>query len=88
MAVTIIRSSEFDRHFKKLPFKIREKISDRLRIFIQNEFSPILNNHKLSGKSKDCRSLNVTGDYRIVYREIEGSLYLLVDVGTHSDLWG
>ena len=88
MAVTIIRSSEFERHFRKLPLKIRENVSDRLRIFVQDEFSPILNNHKLLGRNKDCRSINATGDYRILYREIENSFYLLVDVGTHSDLWG
>lgn len=87
MAVTIIRSSEFDRHFKKLPIKIREKASERLRIFVRDRFDPVLNNHKLSGRNKHCRSINVTGDYRIVYREVESDLYLLVDIGTHSELW-
>jgi addiction module RelE/StbE family toxin len=88
MSVTIIKTSEFDRQFEKLPLKIREKAAERLRIFVQDQFSPILNNHKLSGKHKDYRSLNVTGDYRIVYKEVGNSLCLLVDIGTHSELWG
>ena len=83
-----IKSSEFNRQFKKLPIKIQDKAEERLRILLENEFHPILNNHKLSGPSMDYRSTNVTGDFRIIYKVLGGPVYFLVEIGTHSQLYG
>lgn len=50
-----------------------------------------LNNHALSGEFTGCRSLDVTGDYRIIFEDIWGGIYEIVellDVGTHSQLYG
>ena len=84
----IIRSSEFKKEFKKLNQGIKIKISERLKIFIDDEFDPILDNHRLKFDYKDYRSINITGDYRLIYRKIEAGVIYLMQVGTHHQLFG
>jgi len=54
---------------------------------MENSFHPLLNNHSLTGTYEGCRSINVTRDYRIVYRQIDPGMFLLIDIGTHSELY-
>ncbi|MBU6431221.1 MAG: type II toxin-antitoxin system mRNA interferase toxin, RelE/StbE family [Patescibacteria group bacterium] len=87
-ALKISYSNRFIKDFTNAPFKIRVSFKERLKIFIKEKFSPILNNHKLNGELKNYRSLNVTGDWRAVFSENskdkEISFHLL---GTHSKLY-
>jgi addiction module RelE/StbE family toxin len=53
-----------------------------------NEFHPILNNHKLKYDYEGYRSINLTGDWRIVFRKIDDNSVLLYRVGTHHQLFG
>lgn len=80
------RSSRFRKQFKKFPEKIRSEAIQRLEILTENEFAEILNNHKLSGKYSEYRSVNVTGDIRIAYKRVREGFYL-VAIGTHSELY-
>lgn len=84
--MTIKRSSSFKKQFKKLPPYVLPKFEERLVLLIQNPNNPILNNHKLSGKYAKSRSINITGDYRLVFTNIDESLYLDA-IGTHSELY-
>ncbi len=84
----IIFSSHFNKDFKKLPKKLQDRVLDRLDIFEINEFAEILFNHKLTGKYENCRSINVTGDYRVIYRKLDDTTYYLKRVGTHAQLYG
>jgi len=54
-----------------------------LDIFVEDQFSYQLNNHALGGDFKGWRSINLTGDVRVQYREINQSIVLL-DIGTHA----
>lgn len=47
----------------------------------------MLHDHTLHGKYATYRSINVTGDIRIAYKKT-GSLILLIDIGTHHELYG
>lgn len=80
------RSSRFRKQFKKCAEKIREEALERLAVLGQNEFDALLNNHKLSGKYAEYRSINVTADYRIAYKRVSGGFYLFA-IGTHSELY-
>ena len=84
----LVPSTRFKRHYRKLPRALQAKADERLASFAEDPFHLILNNHPLHGEHKDKRSINIGGDYRIVYREIETSVYLLIDIGTHSELYG
>jgi addiction module RelE/StbE family toxin len=85
--ITFVYTPEFKKRLETFPKKIRLKVFVRLIVFIKDPFDPILNNHSLHGIYAGRRSINVTGDIRIVYREINENRYLLTDVGTHSQLY-
>lgn len=83
----LVPSTRFKRQYRKLPFALQAKVDERLALFAEDPFHSLLNNHPLHGMHKEKRSINIGGDYRIVYREVEPSLYLLIDIGTHSELY-
>ena len=80
------RSSRFRKNFKKYPQKIRADAFERLGLLEKNEFDYELNNHKLSGKYGEYRSINVTSDIRILYKKVKDGFYLFA-IGTHSELY-
>ncbi|MCK5059883.1 MAG: type II toxin-antitoxin system mRNA interferase toxin, RelE/StbE family [Candidatus Pacebacteria bacterium] len=79
-------SSRFRKQFKKSPKKIYLAAFDRLVVLEKSEFDVVLNSHKLSGKYAGYRSINITGDIRIVYKRVPNGFYL-VAIGTHSELY-
>jgi addiction module RelE/StbE family toxin len=81
------RSSQFKKDYRKLSNKLKDKVDERLRIFVADEFDPILNNHKLHYEYKGYHSINITGDWRLVYRKRDEQNYLLIRIGTHSQLF-
>ena len=81
----IIISESFDT--QKLPKNIQARTDIRIRLFITDPFNEILRNHPLSGEYSGCRSINITGDYRIIYEENEGIIEFLL-IGTHDELYG
>lgn len=86
----IIRKKRFIKSFKKLPEKIQNKSLKKILTFQQNPFSTELNNHKLKWEHKWYRSINITWDYRIIFRELSDWSYEFVefiDIWTHSFLY-
>lgn len=84
----ISRTKSFRKSYQKLAKKIQKKVDLALLIFQQNIFDPKLNNHSLKGKYESCRSINVTGDLRIIFQEKNGYIeILLLDIGSHSQLY-
>ncbi len=81
-------SSRFQKEYERCPANIKDKCDARIRLFVKNEFHPLLNNHGLSGSYSGHRSINVTGDWRAVYCRLNKDTYLFVALGTHSQLYG
>jgi len=81
-------NKKFSKQFNKLSKKIQKTFYEKLAIFIQNKQDPILNNHKLKGKLKKYRSINITSDYRAVFQELDnGDFIFFMMIGTHSNLY-
>ncbi len=81
-------SHKFIREFKKTPRKIQIAFRNRLKIFLHDKFHPLLNNHSLTGKYQNYRSINITGDWRAIFRELNsGKLIYFEALGTHSQLY-
>lgn len=81
-------SKKFLKQFQKCPNEIRIKFKERLKIFTLNQSHIILNNHNLSGKYKDLKSINITGDWRAIYQELyNGKVVFFIAIGTHSQLY-
>jgi len=81
-------STRFKRQYRKLPKILQNRTDERLLAFAANPLHALLHNHALRGTHRRDRSLSVSGDYRLVYREVEPGIALLIDIGTHSELYG
>ena len=85
-------SSTFKKQYKKAPKKIQEKVKERIGLFIQDPTNQVLSNHALTGKFQGNRSINITGDWRVIYSiridlNSEEECYFEL-LGTHSQLYG
>lgn len=83
----IAYSRSFKKMFKKQPVKIQEVFFERIEIFINNPNNPILRVHSLHGEWASCKSINITGDIRVVYEEISDDTVELIAIGSHSELY-
>ena len=52
---------------KKLNPKLRVQMIERITLFSVNPLDPQLRDHRLKGKYKQYRSIDITGDYRALY---------------------
>jgi addiction module RelE/StbE family toxin len=83
----IVYHKSFKKQYEKLSKKIKEDFVERLKLFEIDPFDPILNNHKLHGELKNTRSINVSGDIRAIYEELDENSVLFFMIGSHSDLY-
>ncbi|MBI3632252.1 MAG: type II toxin-antitoxin system mRNA interferase toxin, RelE/StbE family [Candidatus Vogelbacteria bacterium] len=67
--------------------KIKDRFYERQEMFMIEHFNTLLNNHSLKGKYKNCRSINITGDYRAIYT-INSDSCIFIRIGTHDELYG
>jgi addiction module RelE/StbE family toxin len=76
----------FKKAIQKQPSKIQTKFFQKMDVFVEDQFHYSLNNHALIGKFKGWRSINITGDVRVHYEEY-GSIIILMNIGSHSELY-
>lgn len=86
--IDILISKDYEKSFKKKDKFVQNKAIERIKLFKENPFNILLNNHSLTGKHKNERSFNVTGDYRIIFYNINENIVVLLDIGTHTELYG
>ena len=86
---------EYDRVFKK-HFKVRilpnkslvKRYEQRFRIFLTDRKKSVLYDHKLFGKFREKRAFSITGDIRVVYKEVNRDYCIFLDIGTHPQIYG
>jgi len=83
----VVFSRTFVKQLKKAPPKIRTAFRRRLEIFLDDPFHPVLHNHALTGRLKGYRSINVTGDWRAIFRVLDDGSVYFDTLGTHSQLY-
>ena len=79
---------DFKKQFNKLTESQKRKFRKRRNILLQDKFNPVLNNHALKGKYGGYKSINISGDLRVIYTESSGDNVLFVTIGSHSNLYG
>ena len=84
--MVVIFNKSFYKDYEKLPKKIQDKFWNRLEIFKENKTNKILNNHSVDKAFTNCRRINVTGDYRAIFKEYD-DMVVFVNIGTHSELY-
>lgn len=83
----ITYSKEFIKQAEKLPPELQLQLYERITLFHGNPLNQKLRNHALKGKYAAYRSINVTGDYRVLYLQREDEV-IFDKIGTHSQLYG
>lgn len=84
-------SKKFGKNYERADAKIKSAFNSRLKLFLQDQFHPLLDNHSLTGKLKDFRSINITGDWRAIFSissDTEKNQIIIFEMlGTHSQLY-
>ena len=81
---SIFTHSRFDKNYKKLAQKIKNKAKVREKIFRENLFNPIFRTHKLSGEEKEHWAFWIDFHYRIKFIFLSDEEVLFLDIGTHK----
>ena len=76
----------FKRQYKKLSV-LQKQIDEKLILFKEDPFNPSLNNHPLFGKYLGYRSIDITSDYRAVYRLLDENTAYFKTVDNHNNLY-
>lgn len=86
----IVYDPAFLEKLKKVDIRIRKNTKERLILFSKNPHDPQLDNHPLREQYLGYRSIDITADYRAIYKEryVEGKIIAqFVMLGTHQELY-
>jgi mRNA-degrading endonuclease YafQ of YafQ-DinJ toxin-antitoxin module len=84
-------TSLFNRKRKALPLSVKTAFRETLEIFLENPTDVTLRRHFLKGKYAEYQSIDVTPDYRAIFKEIKkdkGTIIKFYTIGTHEELYG
>jgi mRNA-degrading endonuclease YafQ of YafQ-DinJ toxin-antitoxin module len=85
--IIVFYHKTFQKRYPKMPPFIQDSFKERLQLFLENPFHPLLHNHDVNKSYPGCRSINLSGDYRAIFEQGEGFIKF-VNIGTHSQLYG
>lgn len=75
---------------KKLDVRIKNSFKEKVSVFVNNPYDPRLRNHKLKKELEGYRSIDITSNYRALYKEVvirkEIVAYFSL-LGTHKELY-
>lgn len=78
----------FQKKFKRLSPKLKQKTISVIEIFTKDPYNPALRNHPLKGQLKGLRAFSVTGDIRIVFEENDNYVFvIMLDIGIHNHVY-
>ena len=70
---------------------MRIKLKNAIEEFIKDPDNPQLNNHPLKREWTGFQSINITADFRAIYKVVDfsdgESVYYFVALGTHEQLY-
>lgn len=78
---------KFTKGYNHLDLRVKHAFESRLQIFCNNPYQAELSNHPLKGKWQGYRSINISGDFRLVYKEVSEEEVIFVAIGSHSQLY-
>ena len=79
------------KRLKKLNVITRKSFKERIIKFSKNPQDSQLNNHSLKKEWQGHRSIDITAEWRAIYKEIQegdSTVAYFVAIGTHKDLYG
>jgi mRNA-degrading endonuclease YafQ of YafQ-DinJ toxin-antitoxin module len=87
----VLQDKTFERTFKKYRNSLNEtdrrKLRKRFEVFKENAFDNSLRTHKLKGALNDYYAFSISYSDRIVFRVLDDGGILLIDVGSHDEVY-
>ncbi len=81
--ISVAFTKDFKKSLKKRDNFIQKKTSERIKLFRQDPFNVLLDNHKLHGEYEGYSSINVTGDFRAIFKYLTNDQVVFYYIGTH-----
>ena len=88
--MTVRYDPAFLKKLKKLDVRVRKSFRERIALFARDPQNPQLNNHSLREKYFGYRSIDITSDYRAIYKEAhfgDDVVAYFIALGTHKELY-
>lgn len=88
--INIVWDQGFKRIYKKKVknnVELKKRFWDVMELFSKNPFNPRLRTHKLTGKLEGLWAFSVTYDRRVIFKFLNGEEILLIDIGTHEEVY-
>lgn len=86
----VVFDPDFYKRYKKVDVRIQIRVDERIRIFRTDPFNPELNNHLLKEPYLGNRSIDITTDYRAIYKEKQVGKQIVayfIALDTHKNLY-
>lgn len=87
----IVYDPVFIKNLKKVNVRIRKSFKERILLFSIDPHNLQFDNHALREKYAGYRSIDITADYRAIYKERhlgEEIIAYFTDLGTHEQSYG
>jgi addiction module RelE/StbE family toxin len=88
--IEVAVSTSFQRAYRKrvkgIP-DLEQKFARALTQLADNPFEPRLRTHKLTGELSELWSFTVAYDCRVVFRFVDDKHLVLLDIGTHDEVY-
>ncbi len=84
-------SKLFNKQRKAVPIDIKIAFKEARELFLYNPIHSSLRDHSLKEKFRGYRSIDITGNYRALYkrkREGKQEVITFYMIGTHEELYG
>jgi len=80
-------NKKFQKSYTKLSSREQRRVDEAILLFLRNPESRKLRLHELKGELSGVWSINVGGDLRIHFEYTSENSILLINIGTHSQLY-
>jgi addiction module RelE/StbE family toxin len=91
LVVKVGQHPKFRKQLQKAPNHVRRAFQKRITLFLSDQYHPFLHNHLLTGDYQGFRSINITGNWRALYKEVVlDEDHIIIEFhlfGTHSQLY-
>lgn len=85
--IIVAFTKDFKKSFKKRDNFIQKKVTEKIKLFRQDPFNILLDNHKLNGEYEGYSSINITGDFRAIFKHLTKNQVIFYYIGTHTELY-
>ncbi len=87
----VVYDSDFIAKLKKTEIRVRKSFKEKILLFSEDPDNPQLNNHSLCHEYQGYRSIDITSDWRAIFKEVhmgEETVAYFITLGTHRKLYG